>query len=54
MNDYTRQIYNKVQVQLEVKGLQASIKCKIVDDKAKYKGKKIELYLNQQKKELTQ
>ena len=39
IEDYTNQDYNKVQAQLEVKGLQVTIDYKVVDDKAKYKGK---------------
>ena len=39
IKDYTGQNYNKVQAELEVKGLQVSIDYKIVDDKSKYKGK---------------
>ena len=39
IKDYTNQDYNKVQAELEVKGLQVSIDYKVVDDKAKYKGK---------------
>ena len=36
---YTGKNYNKVQAELEVKGLQVSIDYKVVDDKSKYKGK---------------
>ena len=39
IEDYTNQNYNKVQAALEVKGLQVSIDYKVVEDKAKYKGK---------------
>ena len=39
IEDYTNQDYNKIQAQLEVKGLQVTIDYKVVEDKAKYKGK---------------
>ena len=39
IEDYTGKDYNKVQAELEVKGLQVSIEYKIIDDKSKYKGK---------------
>ena len=39
IEDYTNKDYNKVQAELEVKGLQVSIDYKVVEDKAKYKGK---------------
>ncbi len=39
VEDYTGKDYNKVQAELEVKGLSVTIDYKIVDDKSKYKGK---------------
>ncbi len=39
IEDYTGQDYNKVQANLEVKGLAVIIDYQIVDDKSKYKGK---------------
>ena len=39
IEDYTGKDYNKVQAELEVKGLSVTIDYKIVDDKSKYKGK---------------
>ena len=39
VEDYTNKDYNKIQAELEVKGIQVSIDYKVVDDKAKYKGK---------------
>ena len=39
VEDYTNQDYNKVQANLEVRGIQVVIDYKVVDDKAKYKGK---------------
>ena len=39
IEDYTDMDYNKIQAELEVKGLQVSIDYKVVDDKSKYKGK---------------
>ena len=46
IEDYTGKNYNKVQAELEVKGLQVTIDYKVVDDKAKYKGKE-ELIIGQ-------
>lgn len=39
VEDYTNKDYNKIQAELEIKGIQVSIDYKVVDDKAKYKGK---------------
>ena len=39
IDDYTNKDYNKIQAELEVKGIQVSIDYKVVEDKAKYKGK---------------
>lgn len=39
IEDYTGKDYNKVQAELEVKGLTVSVEYKAVDDKSKYKGK---------------
>ncbi len=39
IEDYTGKDYNKIQASLEVKGLVVIIEYKVVDDKAKYKGK---------------
>ena len=39
IEDYTGKDYNKVQANLEVKGISVIIEYKIVDDKSKYKGK---------------
>ena len=39
IEDYTNQDYNKIQAELEVKGLQVTIDYQTVNDKEKYKGK---------------
>ena len=39
IEDYTGKDYNKIQAELEVKGIQVSIEYKVVEDKSKYKGK---------------
>ena len=39
VEDYTNKDYNKIQAELEVKGIEVLIDYKVVDDKAKYKGK---------------
>ena len=39
IEDYTGQDYNKIQAELEVKGIVVSIDYRVVDDKSKYKGK---------------